>query len=93
MWTSAAKNKLIDWAWDIKGVLSPLNSIIHFWSNSNAVLKTSFSKSVKKSKWETEPWFVVMPDQTSSLFFPCFSNNSTKYLFLTLKDPERVLCV
>ena len=36
---------------------------------------------------------LVMPDQTSSVFFPWFSSTSTKYLFLTLKDPDKVLWV
>ena len=90
---SAGTKTYIDWAWEICGVLSAPSSTTHLWSISKAVLKVSFSSLVKKSKWETEPWFVVISDQTSSVFFPCFSNNSTKYLFLTLKDPERVLCV
>ena len=34
-----------------------------------------------------------MVDHISSLSLLCFANNSFKYLFLTLKDPERVLCV
>ena len=93
MWTSAGKNKLTDWACEINGVLSPLNSIIQFWLSSKAVLKTSFSKSVKKSRCDTEPWFVVIVDQVSSSFFPWLSNISSKYLFLTLKDPDSVLWV
>ena len=93
MWTSAGKNKFTDCAWEIYCVLSPLSSTIHFWFNSKAVLKTPFSKSVKKSKWDTDPWFVVIVDQVSSLFLPWLSKISSKYLFLTLKDPDKVLCV
>ena len=83
----------IDCAWDMCGVLSALNSIIHFWSSSKAVLKTSFSFWLKKSRWDTEPWFVVMLDQTSSLSLSYFANNCLRCLFLTLNEPESVLCV
>ena len=93
MWTSAGKNKLTDWACEINGVRSPLNSIIHFWFSSKAVLKTSFSKSVKKSKCETDPWLVVIVDQVSSSFLPWPSKISSRYLFLTLNDPDKVLWV
>ena len=93
MWTSAGKNRLTDCACEINGVLSPLNSIIQFWLSANAVLNTSFSKSVKKSKWLTDPWLVVIVDHVSSSFFPWLSNISSKYLFLTLKEPDKVLCV
>ena len=84
---------LIDWAWDICGVLSAPKSTIHLWSSSNAVLKTSFSFWERKSKWETEPWLVVILDHVSSSFLPYFSRTSVRYLFLTLKDPESVLWV
>ena len=84
---------MTDWAWEINGVLSALSSIIQFWLSSNAVLNTSFSKSVKKSRWLTDPWFVVIVDQVSSSFLPWPSKISSKYLFLTLKDPDKVLCV
>ena len=75
------------------GVLSAPNSTIHLWSISKAVLNTSFSSLVKKSRWETEPWFVVIPDQTSSVFLECFSKILAKYLFLTLYEPDSVLWV
>ena len=84
---------MIDWAWDILSVLSAPNSTIHFWSISNAVLNTFFSFWVKKSKCETEPWFVVIPDHVSSSFLLYFSNICWRYLFLTLNDPESVLWV
>ena len=56
-------------------------------------MKTSFSCWVKKSKWDTDPWLVVILDHVSSSFLLCFSNIFSRYLFLTLKDPESVLCV
>ncbi len=93
MWTSAGTKTFIDCAWDIWGVLSAPNSMIHFWSTSNAVLNTSFSCWVKKSKCKTEPWFVVILDQISSLFLLYFSKIFSKCLFLTLKEPDNVLWV
>ena len=35
----------------------------------------------------------MIDDQVSSLSLLCFANNFLRYLFLTLKDPESVLCV
>ena len=34
-----------------------------------------------------------MLDHTSSVSFPCFSNNCLKYLFRTLNEPDNVLWV
>ena len=36
---------------------------------------------------------MVILDHTSSLSLLCLANSSLRYLFLTLNDPERVLCV
>ena len=90
---SAGIKILIDWACEIWGVLSAPSSTIHLWSISKAVLKVSFSSAVKKSKCDTDPWFVVILDQTSSVSFLYLLRIFFKYLFLTLKDPDKVLCV
>ena len=42
-------------------------------------------------KCDTDPWFVVMLDQTSSVFYYIFEVSFLRYLFLTLNEPESVL--
>ena len=93
MCISAGIKTFIDCAWEIWGVRSAPSSIIQRWSISKAVLKVSFSSAVKKPRCETDPWFVVIVDHVSSSFLPWPSKISSKYLFLTLKDPDKVLCV
>ena len=90
---SAGTKIFTDCACDIWGVLSAPSSTIHLWSISKAVLKVSFSFAVKKFKCETDPWLVVMVDQTSSVSLLYFWSIFFRYLFLTLNEPESVLCV
>ena len=56
-------------------------------------LNVSLSFAVKKFKCDTDPWLVVIVDQTSSVSLLYFWSIFFKYLFLTLKEPESVLCV
>ena len=62
-------------AWQMNGARSAACSIIQRWSSSNAVLYTTFSCSVRKSRCCTEPSCVVMLLQVSSSLRPYFSSS------------------
>ena len=58
---------------------------------SLATTTTIPAQLVKKYKCDILLWVFLIVDYVLSVSFRCFSNFFLKYLFLTLKDPERVL--
>src|SRR3546814_3314987 len=77
----------------MNGARSPACSMSQRWSSSKAVLKTSFSSSLRKSRCCTEPWLTVIEVHTSSLLRPFSSSSAARCLLRTLKEPDRVLWV
>src|SRR3546814_4418120 len=77
----------------MEGARSAARSITQRWSISKAVLKTSFSSAVRKSRCWTEPSVVVIEDQTSSLSRPFSASRRFSAFERTLYEPDRVLWV
>ena len=63
------------------------------WSISKAVLNTSFSSWVRKSRCWTEPSLAVIDDHVSSVFLPFSASRLCSALERTLNEPDRVLWV
>ena len=93
MCTSAARKTWTDCDWHTKGARSAANSMIQRWSSSKAVLNTSFSSRLRKSRCRTEPSLIVIDDQVSSSSRPFSASSAAKCLLRTLNEPDSVLWV